>query len=167
MGKRNTIAEVKLAEAAVIVTFANGFASTTNVEDLSEGIRNKCLVLGLSNKLRDSYANAKTADEAQGLYEKVLANLLAGTWSGKREAGEPSEEPINLLAEAVAAVMGKAKEAILAKLQAMTPADRRKVRSAPDVMVKLAELKAAKSKGPSLADLFKDEAPIAEAPAAS
>jgi len=153
MAKKSTIAKVILGEDNVRVVFSNGFDETTSLSDLAEPVQQHCAVLGLSNKLRDSYANAKDADSAQGLYQKVRDTLFAGEWSAKRGEGGVAEEPIKILAQAVAEIGGKPYDAVFATLSAMDAATRRKIRSNGEVAVKIAQIKAAKSKGPSLAEL--------------
>lgn len=81
-------------------TFANGHVSTIDIGSLPAEMRIRLTGHGLEQKLRDSYAGSKTADEAEGLYGKVLDNIQAGRFVSPR-AESAGEESVELLIKAM------------------------------------------------------------------
>jgi hypothetical protein len=147
MAKTSTVAKVSPIENGYKWAFSNGFEKTVTVADIPEELHSNFLLHGIKQKLSDAYANAQgNAETAAGLFQKVLDNILAGTWRTAKGEGEPRETPINLLAQAVANIQGKPVEGVLAILTAMDPAKRRKVRAIPEVAVELAKIKASATK---------------------
>lgn len=150
MAKKNTSVSVTQSEGAFTFAFAGMESVTVKVTDFSEAIRAHFESHGMIQKLRDSYAGAKNVAEAFASFMKVLDALKANTW-GTRVAGEPKEEPIEVLAQALAVVKygrdlaGEKVAEILAKLKGFDKAKRDTFRRMPDVMVEIARVKAAKA----------------------
>lgn len=150
MAKKNDKVSVTRIEGGAIWKFANGETAQLLVSDFPEAIQAMYTVHGLVQKHSDTYAGAKTADEAFGAFMKAVDACKAGAW-GTRVAGEPREEPIELLSQALAIVKygeslvsEKAPE-IAAKLKGFDKAKRDAYRRNPDVMVALARIKASKA----------------------
>lgn len=146
--------------AGVRFAFVGGETFDLNVSELAENIQKAALIHGLTQKGRDSYAGAKTVEEAKGLFSKVFDNLLKGEWTGRAEGGV-REEPVELLAQALLnvqtakGVKDLTLEGMLARVKATDPDKRRKIRAIPEVAVELAKLKAEKSKAAgSIEDLL-------------
>lgn len=132
--------------------FANGNEFRFGYSDLTEELRIRAAMHGLEQKIRDSYAGAKSADEAQGLAEKVIDTLREGKWNAGRADGGPSEDSLDLLAQAVVnayAAQGVAKDlaAMRTALEALDKAGRAKIRAKGSVMIELAKIKAARQTG--------------------
>ena len=103
---RNAIAKVQWSEAedALVFTFANGNQTEIAVRDVPEGLHAALLLHGLEQKLRDSYAGAKSPDEAYTAYTATRDTLLAGEWGKRREGAGPAQpaltvEAVMLMAE--------------------------------------------------------------------
>lgn len=142
-------AKVELEGTKLVFTFANGNVSTVDASALPASITERAIMHGIEQKLRDSYAGAKSADEAQGLFSKVMDNLVAGEWNGGRASGEPAEDSLDMLAQAIVnayASQGVTKDlaAIRAYVESLAKTDRTKLRAKSSVMVELAKLRAAK-----------------------
>lgn len=145
--KRTPKATVTVEEFTLTFTFANGETKTINAKDLEQAIQDRAMVHGLEQKIRDSYAGAKSADEALGMASKVIDTLISGEWSAKREGGV-SEGSIEQLARAmVMAWAEKGKEVsfddTLAYVQGQTKEQRAALRARPAVAVALAKVRTA------------------------
>lgn len=149
MAKKNTSVAVTQTGDAHTFAFTGMESVTVKTSDFTEAIRAHFESHGMIQKLRDSYAGAKNVSEAFASFMKVLDSLKAGLW-GTRVAGEPREEPIEVLAQALANVKYGAELAaekvaeILAKLKGFDKAKRDTYRRMPDIMVEIARIKAGK-----------------------
>lgn len=90
----------------LVWTFGNGVRYTIHIPDFSE-THAQALAHGYKQKLSDSYSGAKTPDEAEALFTKVLDKVRSGDWSGRDTEGGPRETPLDLLAEAF--ILGRQK----------------------------------------------------------
>lgn len=140
-------AKVEVQDNTLTFNFADGQGTfSVNVLTLPDAIRNRGLVHGIEQKLRDSYAGAKSASEAYGLAQKVLDQIRAGEWNAKAD-GSGADDSIDKLVKAVTnayLAMGKDVETASAKgesVRAYDKAKRAQVRSIPAVAVELAKLK--------------------------
>lgn len=140
-------AKVEVQDNTLTFNFADGQGTfSVNVLTLPDAIRNRGLVHGIEQKLRDSYAGAKSASEAYGLAQKVLDQIMAGEWNAKAD-GSGADDSIDKLVRAVTnayLAMGKDVETASAKgesVRAYDKAKRAQVRSIPAVAVELAKLK--------------------------
>lgn len=151
MARKNEKMSVTRIDGGATWKFTNGAPPVTLlVSDFAENIQAWFAVHGMVQKLSDSTAGTETADEAFGAFMKTLDALRAGNLT-VRVAGEPREEPIELLAQALAIVKygadlvaDKAPE-IATKLRGFDKAKRDAYRRNPDVMVALARIKASKA----------------------
>lgn len=144
--KRTPKATVAVEGFVLTFAFTNGETRTLDAMTLAQSIRDRAIVHGLEQKIRDSYAGAKSSDEALGMADKVLDTLRSGEWSAKREGGV-AEGSIEILARAMvnawaAKGIEKPYDAVLAIVQGMTKEDRAAVRSRESVAIELAKLKA-------------------------
>lgn len=150
MARKNEKMSCSRIEGGASWKFANGETVTLQVSDFPESIQAQFAVHGMVQKLSDATAGTESVDEAIGAFMKVLDALRAGNW-GTRVAGEPREEPIELLAQALAvvkygeALVGEKAPDIAAKLRGFDKAKRDAYRRNPDVMVALARIKASKA----------------------
>lgn len=148
--KRVAKASVNVEGTVLSFVFANGQTLTIDGAALDGSIREKAVMHGLEQKIRDSYAGADGPDEAQGLAQKVIDTLMGGEWSTRREGGS-SEGSVEQLARAVVnafASNGVAKDyaEILSYVQGLTKEQRAAIRSRESVAVELAKIKAAAKK---------------------
>jgi hypothetical protein len=131
-------------------TWADGRIDNIDVTTFPEATRQEAELHGFKQKLGDAYSGAKNVGEAQGDFDKALDALRAG-WTS-RVAGE-AEDPVEMLAQAVFTALqdyGKSPDfaTILAKVQGVEPAERRKYKADPKVAYRLAELKAKSTESP-------------------
>lgn len=144
--KRTPKATVTVEDFVLTFAFANGETRTLDAMTLDQSIRDRAIVHGLEQKIRDSYAGAKTPDEALGLADKVLDTLRGGEWSAKREGGV-AEGSIEILARAMvnawaAKGIEKTFEDTLELVKGMDKEGRAAIRSRESVAIELAKLKA-------------------------
>lgn len=88
---------------AQMFKFAGGGEHKIALSDFSQSVLSCAAWHGLSQKLGDCYANAKTAAEAEDSFQDQLAALSGdnGTWLSERETAGPR---VSLLAEALCRV---------------------------------------------------------------
>ena len=65
---------------------------TFNTNDLSKEIQDRFIPFGLSHKLGDSAAAAKTPEDAKAAITRVWEGLLAGNWTTRTPAEEGAEK---------------------------------------------------------------------------
>lgn len=140
-------AKVEVQDNVLLFTFADNSGSLkVDVSTFADVIRARGLVHGIEQKIRDSYAGAKSASEAYGLAQKVVDQLTAGEWNAKGE-GRSEEDSIEKLVRAVFNALlgqGKTEGEATAKAESVRGFDKTKraaVRSIPAVAVELAKLK--------------------------
>jgi len=142
-------AKVEVSGRVLTFAFANGETRTMDVEQLAKVIRERAEVHGIEQKLRDSYAGAKSADEAVGLFDKVTDHLtdpIDPKWNAGRD-GEPSEDSLDLLAKAMVAAyakkgMAKDQATVRAYLETLDKSGRAKLRAVESIALELVVLKA-------------------------
>ena len=144
--KRTPKATVTVNGFVLTFDFANGETRTLDAMTLDQSIRDRAVVHGLEQKIRDSYAGAKTPDEALGMADKVLDTLRGGEWSAKREGGM-AEGSIEILARAMVNAWAskgieKSYDETLELVKGMDKEGRAAIRSRESVAIELAKLKA-------------------------
>lgn len=154
MSEQNTVETKRVPKATVTVegtvltfAFAHGETRTFDGASLSTDLQTRAMIHGLEQKIRDSYAGAKTSDEALGMAEKVMDTLRGGEWSAKREGSGPGEGSLEQLARAMVnawAAKGIAKDfdAVLELVKGMDKAGRAAIRNREAVAIELAKLRA-------------------------
>lgn len=147
--KRTRVAKAKVTVEGMILSFAfaNGEIEMFDTSTLTQELQHRAMLHGVEQKLRDCYAGAESAAEAQGLWQKVADSLNAGQWNVKGESG-PLEGSLDLLAKAMVAAYaakGVAKDATAIRvfLGTQDKAARTKLRNHPGIAVELAKLKTA------------------------
>ena len=90
---RNQIAKVTWSEdeRSLTFAFANQTTQTVTVDEIPADLHAALLLHGLEQKTRDSYAGAKTVDEAIAAFTATLDTLRAGDWGKRREGAGPSQ----------------------------------------------------------------------------
>jgi hypothetical protein len=150
--------QVRVDGSVLVFAFEDGLGPERFDSDiLNADMQYRARLHGLEQKLRDVGAGKdNTASDCRALAQKVWAGILAGQWRGVREAGEPREEPIDLLAAALFTVAqtagfpGASLEKARTQLELMDKAGRRAVRSLPAVAKALIDLRAAKATAPTI-----------------
>lgn len=159
MARKNAFLTVEVDEQTSTLRFSFPTLGKTyelQVSGLSQDIQSRLALHGAEQKLRDAVAAPDGTDPADRVsrFERVLESLISGQWT-VRKATEPTEEPIETLARALATVMtaaGKPRNAedLLPKLRAMSRGERARIRAIPEVAAEIARIK---GKGASVADL--------------
>ncbi|HEX6824780.1 MAG TPA: hypothetical protein VF077_00575 [Nitrospiraceae bacterium] len=149
-------ATVRVEGQILIFTFANKAVLQADYSLLTDDLKLKAGMHGLEQRIRDTYAGAKTPDEAEGLARKVWDVLsVEKAWSVKSEGS--AEDSIDMLVQAMTiayANEGKAlPENLKARLTAADRGTRASIRAYPSVAVELAKLRTANSQAKSLDDL--------------
>ena len=111
--------EVRATSTSVTATFGNGKSVTLFVERLPEGIAHNAMLLGLTNKVRDTAANfSKTLDYvgAAEAMDSTIQALYDGEWN--RNGGGVAGQKMKDLAQALAEIAGASYEKALAKVEA-------------------------------------------------
>lgn len=92
----------------LVILFADQTNLEVNPEDFSDDIKFELMMLGLGNKMRDSWASAKGELEfAKGAANKTLDNLKNGLFTASRASGQAVQK-VGELAQAIANLKGKA-----------------------------------------------------------
>lgn len=147
-GKRGSMATVvkDFESGSAVWTFSDGTSIAVGLYEIPEQTRNALALHGLVQKGSDAYAG-KESHEAFEAVSTVIEALRQGQFNVGR-TGEPRAEPASALANAwFAACQANPKfaavtfETIQAKVGAMSPADKRKLRTVPEVAVELARAK--------------------------
>lgn len=131
---------------SAVWTFLDGSRIAVALHEIPEETRNALALHGLVQKGSDAYAG-KENHEAFEAVNTVIEALRQGRFSTGR-TGELKVEPATALANAwFAACQANPKfaaitlETIQAKVESMSPADKRKLRTVPEVAVELARVK--------------------------
>lgn len=123
------------------------FTKELDATTLSDEIRAKLILHGISQKVGDSYAGAGGDDVADPLayteeaIDETIAQLVAGDW----KASGPGGPRVSDLAQAVAALNGQPVEAVAEELKAASDEARKKLRKKPAIAAKIAEIAAQKA----------------------
>lgn len=159
MARKNSFLSVEVDEQTSTLNFhfpTLGKTYELQVSGLSPHIQSRLALHGAEQKLRDSVAAPDGTEPADRLarFERVFESLISGQWTVRKSA-EPTEEPIETLARALATVMTAAgrprnAEDLLPKLRTMNRSERARIRAIPEVAAEIARIK---GKGASVADL--------------
>lgn len=81
--------EVKLTEGCDVIqfVFADGAQHDLDVSTVPEDIQRVAMVRGLAEKVRDTYAGAKTVEEAREAAGVMIERLLSGEWQSEGDGG--------------------------------------------------------------------------------
>ena len=145
----------------VKIVFTDGRRVSVGFEELSEAILAELTAHGLSQKLGDSFSQAKgNLDYAFAECESVAEALKAGEWN-RRGGGKAGQ---GILAEAIARLTGKDVAEVTALLAAKDDEARKALRKDPRVAAEIkaielerAKAKAAKAEGSDLNGLLGGE----------
>lgn len=132
-------------QGSVTFTFASGQELEIRLDELDAKIVKRLALHGLVQKGGDSYAGEKDVNAAYEAVQKVYDQLKAGEWRSGGAAGE-GKPRIGELAHAIAKVMGKPVEEVVAIVQAADDAKRKSWRQVPAVQAAIADIRAAKAR---------------------
>lgn len=163
----------KVAEdfSGVTFSFSNGEVLDISVSELPASIVGQLICHGLSQKIGDSYAGAKTVEEALENASEMAQRLLKGEWGTVRSEGT-SKARISQLSLALQRATGKTEEEVLALLDTLSNEQKTALRKHPQIaphiaqikieqeQEKLKELEAKASEGPSLVDILSGAAAL-------
>ena len=135
---------------AVTILFEDDRTVVINLDDLSDDMVRRAALHGLSQKLGDSYAGAKTAtedgaDPVSWSFEQaddMATRIKAGEWAAPRAAGTGTASAPSILAEAVAMATGKDVADVIKVLADATKEQKTALRKNPAVAKAIAEVKA-------------------------
>jgi hypothetical protein len=122
------------------VNFTDGNSVVVFLSDLSEDIRDKLALHGLSQKLGDSYAGEPEVSVAFSCASNVAKRLAEGNWNAVREGGGGGK--VSDLALALGAETGKDIAACVEAIDAMDKTQRSGLRKHPRIAARLAQLAA-------------------------
>jgi len=107
---RNKVAEksVDMETLAVMFAFVNGETITAELGKMSKGIQEALGLHGLKQKIGDSYAGAKSVEDAVEAAGTVLERLMNGDWVKERESAGP--RPSMVVNAVIAALMADGQE---------------------------------------------------------
>lgn len=113
--KKSSLASIKrLPDDTFEVIFQDGASLHIVPEELPENIKAELMFLGLTNKIRDSWASAKGDVEfAKGAANKTLDNLKNGLWVASRASG-PAARKTTELVQAIANLKNRTVEEVQA-----------------------------------------------------
>ena len=119
--KKVALATLVRTEGDVLIaTFSDASTLEVNPAELSDEIKFELMFLGLTNKMRDSWASAKGSVEfAKGAANKTLDNLKAGLWTASR-ASAPAVQKTTELVQAIANLKSRTVEEVKAIVDAAT-----------------------------------------------
>jgi hypothetical protein len=141
------VATKKFAGDVLVVSFSDGAVLECDSAKLSESIRHRLMLHGLSQKVGDSYASADSIAEARANAETIWTGLERAEW-GTRIAG-------GSLAEALARATGKPVLDCIRVLGGMDDKQKRDLRKHPGVLKALAEIEAERAEGSNAESLDK------------
>lgn len=114
-----------------------------NPEELSPAIQRRLMILGLTNKLRDSYASSKgVIGEAVEKLQGVWDNLKHDLWTASRASG-PAKPKTLELAQAIANLRGLEVEAVQSVIDAAEPDQIKAWKANPEVKAEIQSIRAA------------------------
>ena len=146
----------EVTDSVLTLTFSNGKTLTVDAQALSDTIRTAAMMHGLKQKLVDAAAIARNPDTGATatiedkleavceVYERII--LPEGTWNKVRGDGTGTGNGGGLLVRALMALFNKNEEETRTLLDGCSDEEVKALRNSPKVAVKMAELKAAKSK---------------------
>lgn len=129
IAKKTVLTDALGSPEGVQWIWADGKTTAVMFADIPEKMQPYFLANGIAQKFGDGYSKVDSVAEARGLWEALVAQVLDdGIWA--RRGGRAPGASLEVLAEAVLRVMADnpatadripEKEAVLAKLAAMTP----------------------------------------------
>ena len=131
----NKIADKEVIGSVVIIAFTNGTTVELDCDQLSEGMQAQGLYHGIKQKLGDSYAGAKSIEEAIAACTGVANALMDDTWNAGRDA---SGDLVTALVEQT----GQPLETVVSKLSGMTKEEKADIRKHPALKVILTRIAA-------------------------
>lgn len=108
---RNTIAKLTSVQKAfelgnvVTLTWSDETNTELRLSGFPENIQTQFGILGMTNKVRDSYAGISDVAEAKTKANEVIEHLMAGEWA-VRKVGEAKETSAVLLSKAAFIAFG-------------------------------------------------------------
>lgn len=150
------IATKSFDSQAVTIAFTNGHVIRVRYADLTDEIQAHAKGHGLAQKFGDSYAGAQTVEEAIGMCEAVVAQVMEGDWNRKGDGVS------GYLPQAVAEVAGRSVEDAIAALAGLDADGKKKLAKDPRIaaVIKRLQAEAAQARadaadgGPDLGGLF-------------
>jgi hypothetical protein len=159
--KRGKYAVKDTSGATVAFKFSNGTTREIDPAGFSPEVQAAYLKHGISQKHGDSYASAKSVEEAISMFDKSVEQVMTKGFEGRAPGAAKETESVEMLAQAVflaltsEAPMGYGKatnlDAVLAQVKAGDASARRSYRNDPKVAYHLAGLK---NKGAEIAAAF-------------
>lgn len=114
-----------------------------SLQDLSEEMKTRLALHGLSQRGGDSYASASNISEVQEALSKTLTSIRAGTWSNARSAGGSA---VPLIVRALAKALGIEESKAQEIYAEMPTGEQRILRKIPEIAAVLEELRPPKAK---------------------
>jgi hypothetical protein len=156
---RNAMAKKSVSDNGELVfTFSDGTVLNfdPNAPNISDEIRKQAMYHGFSQKIGDSYAGAKSVEDAIAAASATINQLPEG-WNARREAGEGPDT--GLLLEAIMRVNNvpaERKPEMAEKLKALPAEGKAKLRQEPPIVAMIGQIKTerAEKKGSVAADLL-------------
>jgi hypothetical protein len=128
------IAKKTVGEKGITFNWADESTDFIKFEYFDEVIMQHAAAHGISQKLGDSYAGAKTVAEAKAAFYAVLESLKGGDWN--RKGGAQG----GVWVEAIAKATGQSFDDVLEKWTAMDEETRKAVKGHPDVIEAKAQI---------------------------
>ena len=131
----------------LVFTFSNGHVHNLNpITDCNDEIQRQFLYHGATQKLRDSFSSAKgDFAYAEGVLEKVIAQVKAGNWVGTRASGE-AKPKTGELAQALANLKSVDLETAQAAVERASDEKRKTWRNNAAVAAEIARIRAENAK---------------------
>ena len=132
-------------EGSVIFNFGNGKSLQLGVGELNAEMKQRSLLHGINQKVRDSFAGVK-GDYAKGVEnaQDIIDQLKAGSWKAARGEGE-SRPRVEELAAAIAALKGIDFETAKKAATEASDEKRKEWRNHPRIKAAIAKLRLEKA----------------------
>lgn len=128
-------------EDKLVIQFADQSNLEVNPDDFSDDIKFELMMLGLGNKLRDSWASAKgDLAFAQGAANKTIDNLKNGLFTASRASGAVVQK-IGELVQAIANIKGLPVEKVQEVVSAASETDVANWRKNPKVKAEILRIR--------------------------
>ncbi len=125
----------------LVIQFADQSNLEVNPDDFSDDIKFELMMLGLGNKLRDSWASAKgDLAFAQGAANKTIDNLKNGLFTASRASGAVVQK-IGELVQAIANIKGLPVEKVQEVVSAASETDVANWRKNPKVKAEILRIR--------------------------
>lgn len=136
---RKSIAKKIVTDTSVQIAFENGHLLEIHPAELSDEIRNRLMLHGLSQKVGDSYSGAESIEEAIAAATTAVDNLKNGDWAVRASTG-------GILAEAVAELQGIELPDAIEMVLSLDDDTKKALQKAPEVAAVIADIKARKAR---------------------